>query len=228
MNSYDKKFFERFLPEKTQILWVIHRHNILIIDRIMVMLFGFVALPSFFYYQSMRFQELIPFYYFEGYLFLLFLKIVYDIFDWYNDVWIMTDDTLFDVRWSLFKSKVESVSYENIEWIEVEQNSMWDKLIGKGDLVVHKHGDDSLRITDIADPFSQSNILSELTHKEEAEPEKDRFELILKTLWSIVNDYLFRKWLTEEDILNNPKYNHEEFLKQYEHEERTIDLREKK
>lgn len=225
MNSYDTSFFKKYLPDETEILGVIHRHIVLIIDRIFLFLIWGAVLPSFIYYQSLRIQELIPFHFFEIYLLLLFIKIVYDIFNWYNDVWVITKDTLYDIRWSLLKSSAESVNYENIEWIEVEQNGLWDKAIWKGNLVVHMHWQDSLRINDIADPFTTSNMLSEYTHKEEVEPEKDRFELILETLNGVVNEYLDRRWLRQTE--KAASLDTQEYIKEIEEVEGTIDLRNK-
>jgi len=91
MNSFEKKFFLRYLPEETEIYEVIHRHMILIIEKLFVWLTLFVCLPSFLYYQSYRLKELIPFYFFEIFLLLIFIKLVYNIFDWYNDVWIISN-----------------------------------------------------------------------------------------------------------------------------------------
>lgn len=223
MNSYEKYFFKRYLPEGSEIHHVIHRHIILILDRFFIFIFWLVLLPSFIYTQSYRVQELVPFFYFEMYLFMMFLKIIYDIFNWYNDVWIITQDNLYDVKWSLFKSNIESVHYDNIEWVETEQNGFIDMVLGKWNLVIHKHGDDTLRIMDVSRPFESSNILSEFTHKEEAEPEKDRFELILHTLWGIVNEYLNRQGIRETPGgLQNKQ---EEYIEEIATDDGTIDLR---
>ena len=48
-------------------------------------------------------------------LFLVFLKIIYELFNWYNDVWIITDHAVYDLEWSLLKTNVESIHHENIE-----------------------------------------------------------------------------------------------------------------
>jgi hypothetical protein len=53
--------------------------------------------------------------YFEIYLIIIFLKLVYDIFNWYNDVWIITETGVVDLEWALFKTTTNSVNYENIE-----------------------------------------------------------------------------------------------------------------
>jgi len=114
MNSFESNFFIKYLPEDTEICEIIHRHIIIILKKLFIWLF-LVSVSSLFYYLSYRVKEIIPFYIFEFFLFLLFFKIVYDVFDWYNDVWIITHDGIFDIKWKLFKSETNSLNYESIE-----------------------------------------------------------------------------------------------------------------
>jgi hypothetical protein len=53
--------------------------------------------------------------YLEIYLFIIYIKIIYDIFDWYNDVWIITDSGVVDLDWSIFKTKMSTIDFDNIE-----------------------------------------------------------------------------------------------------------------
>ena len=45
----------------------------------------------------------------------MFLKVAYELFNWYNDVWLITEEAVYDVEWSLLKTRVESIHHENIE-----------------------------------------------------------------------------------------------------------------
>jgi hypothetical protein len=67
------------------------------------------------YFISGRFQQLVPFKFFEIYLILVYIKIIYDIFDWYNDVWIITEKSVIDLKWALLYIKMNSVEFESIE-----------------------------------------------------------------------------------------------------------------
>ncbi len=58
---------------------------------------------------------MIPFFVFEIYLLLIFSKLIYDIFNWYNDVWIITDSGVVDLDWALFSTDMTTVKFENIE-----------------------------------------------------------------------------------------------------------------
>lgn len=92
MNYFDQVFFGKYLRDGEDLVFVCHRHPLLIIDRIIVALFLGLALPTFFYYNdSFSLQTLLPFLYFEIYAVALYLFLVYKIFDWYNDVWLITD-----------------------------------------------------------------------------------------------------------------------------------------
>jgi hypothetical protein len=92
MNNYDKIFFKKYLPATIKMKAVIHQHLIVIINRIIFNYFFLVLLPSFLYYYSDRIKTFIPFFVLEFFLIIMFIKIIYEIIDWYNDAWIVTNE----------------------------------------------------------------------------------------------------------------------------------------
>lgn len=193
---------------------------ILILEKIFVWLSLFVAIPSFFYYQSYRLKEMVPFYFFEGFLFFIFIKVLYDIFDWYNDVWIISNKWIYDIKWKLFKTEVNSINYENIEWVESEQDGIIDMILNKGDIVIHKIWSDVFRIKDVSKPFVAINEIEHFTlYEEEKEEDTDKFEMIVEALSWVVWEYVDKNGLKKKD---NEK---EMFLEKIKWEEETIDLR---
>jgi hypothetical protein len=92
MNNYDKVFFQKYLPEKVKMKAIIHEHIITIINKIIFNYFFLVILPSFLYYYSDRIKSFIPFFVLEAFLLGMFIWIIYEVFDWYNDVWIITNE----------------------------------------------------------------------------------------------------------------------------------------
>jgi hypothetical protein len=66
-------------------------------------------------FYSSLFKTFAPFYFFEIFFFIVFIKIIYDIFDWYNDAWVVTQSGVISVSWGLFDAKTLSIKYENIE-----------------------------------------------------------------------------------------------------------------
>ena len=219
--AYQNSFFKKYIPEWQEIEWIIHEHIIVIVDKIILWSSFWAFIPSFLYYNSYKLQEVIPFYWLEWILLFTFLKIFYDVFNWYNDVWIITDDSIFDLEWSLLKTKVESIKYEHIEWIEIDKNRIWDTLFNKWNIVIHKFWDESLIIENAFSPYKAVDNIERYLHLEE-EPAEDRFEVIMNTLGWVVEEYLDRKWIREE--YDNPEKRKK---KKYEPkvDDYTIDLR---
>ena len=225
MNSFELKFFDKYIPEWQNIKSVVHQHWVEIIDKLFLTFWLAVFIPSFLYYFSGRIQELVPFLYFEIYLFIIFFKIIYDIFDWYNDVWIITDKSIINLEWALFKTNMETVDYENIEGVEIDQNSIWDKILRKWDIVAHKFWDEAMVLENAKAPYNAIDIIEKYkTEIDESENEtEDRFDLVMDALSWVVKDYLWKKGLpnryeSSEDFK-------EEILEEVASKNWTVDLR---
>lgn len=234
MNNFEKTFFKKYIPEWSKIKGIIHEHWIKIINKLLIWLILLTFIPSFLMYNSLFLQEKIPFMYFEIYLIIIFLKIIYDIFDWYNDVWIITEDGIIDLDWSFLKVSSVSVKYENIEWIWVEQNWIIDKILNKWDIIIHKVWDDTFKLVDAKVPYKALNEIENFSNeiKENAQAEKDefertRFDLIIESLWWVVDKYLDEKSLNWTNTIkrNQKKSKKENFSEEIILEEWTIDLR---
>ncbi|MDQ1344339.1 MAG: hypothetical protein QG650_1060 [Patescibacteria group bacterium] len=138
MNKFDELFFSKYVSDDAELVFVCHRHVTLIIDRIFLILFFVVFLPSFFYYNdSFSLRSIVPFAYFEGYLVAAYLSLLYTVFDWYNDVWIITDRGIVDLDWNVFAGNVTYIDFHSIHGIEIKRDSMLDSLLGRGDVSIH-------------------------------------------------------------------------------------------
>ena len=182
-------------------------------------------IPVFIYYFSYNFRELIPFLYFELYLWGIYGKIVYDIFNWYNDVWIITNRGIIDLDWTLFKSNMQTIDYDNIEWMEVFQNGPIDKLLRKWDLIVHKIWDEVFALEDCYHPYKNLNIIeavrNSLHEHDEDDSEDTKFDLIMDSLGWVVEEYLSRNMKIE-----TPEHEKkQEHVQKYEKSKNSIDLR---
>ncbi|MDD3302991.1 MAG: hypothetical protein PHN31_05510 [Candidatus Gracilibacteria bacterium] len=223
MNRYEKLFFKKYIPEGSDVKYIVHEHFVVIMNRLLVMLIGFVFFPCFFYVESGTFNDLINFNIFEIYLIVIYIKIIYDVFDWYNDAWIVTENNVIDLKWALLYIKVNSVNFDSIEGIEVEQNGFFDKMLGKGTLIIHKIGDEIFRLKEAKIPFTALEEIEKIKDKQKVDPEKEekeKFEVILEALTGVVNQYLEstghkkkKEKIIEDDI--------EEFI----NKEGTLDLR---
>jgi len=187
-------FYEKHIPEGQNIEAIIHQHWLSVMDSFIAWLSFWALLPSFLYYQSERFREVIPFYIMELLLFFVFMKIVYELFNWYRDVWIITDSWVYDLEWSLLKTNVESIHYENIEWVEIDKHRIWDNIFNEWDIIIHKFWEQELAIYNAYAPYKSVDIIESFIHPEEEE-DWDKFDMIMDTLWWVVHEYLERNGL---------------------------------
>jgi hypothetical protein len=222
MNNFELTFFKKYIPEWQKIEWIIHIHFIEIFNKLFLWISMGALLPSFLYYYSERLKILVPFYYLEGLLILIFIKVVYEIFNWYNDVWIITDNWVVSLEWALFKTNTISVVYEKIEWLEVEQWWISDKLLKKWNLVIHKFWEDSLTLINAINPYAWVDLIEEISEKatETNNLEDDKFDIIMDALGWVVENYLWKKMsITEKQEELNA------VISKIEKNEWTIDLR---
>lgn len=219
-------FYQKHIPEEQEILQVLHQHWIVVFDRFILWLSFGALIPSFLYYQSERLRELIPFFIVEMFLFLVFSKILYELYNWYYDAWVITDTAIFDIEWSLLKTNVESVHFESIEGVEVEKHRIWDAILNKGDIIIHKFWDDEIAMYNVFAPYAGANIIENWLSHEEPEEEVDRFDMIMDTLSWVVKEYLERNGNTEAiHHLWSPDENEEITQNQSEIDDYTLDLR---
>lgn len=188
-------FYKKHIPEWREVKAVIHQHWLTVMDSFVLWLTFWALIPSFLYYQSERIRDLVPFYVMEGLLLLVFLKIVYELFNWYYDVFILSDDAIYSLEWSLLKTRVESIHYENIEWVEIDKHRIWDNIFNKWDIIIHKFWEEELAIYNAYAPYKSVDIIEGLIHPSDEEEDTDKFDMIMDTLWGVVTDYLERNGL---------------------------------
>jgi hypothetical protein len=69
MNQFDTLYFQKYLGKDDELLFVCHRHPILVIDKIMLWCFFGGVLPIFFYLQNtFSFYDFVSTGWFELYL----------------------------------------------------------------------------------------------------------------------------------------------------------------
>ena len=153
--------------------------------------------------------------------------LIYDIFNWYNDVWIVTNTSVVALNWSFFKVKTESITFENIEWVWVDEDWILDKLMRKWDVIIHKAWEEELVLENAISPYKAIDAI------EEASPAnaddwgnitEERFNLLLEALSWAVWEHLWKKEITWTYNEKKEKLK-KEILEKAEHTEWTIDLR---
>lgn len=203
MNQFDSLYFQKYLSEDDELLFVCHRHPILVVDNILLWCFFGGVLPIFFYLQNtFGIADLIPTAWFELFLLTVYFSIIYQVFDWYNDVWVITNRGIIDVTWNVFSGTTNYLSYEAVHGIEVRSKSFLDSIINKGDIWIHlEHETQEFYLPDAANPQAIVEyihaVLDEMEdhghHEEEEIDDRKPFELLLDTLTEMVKEHLEKK-----------------------------------
>lgn len=222
MNKFEESFFKKFVPEWQEIRWVIHVSVTGIFSSIFLWICLWILLPAFLYYYSGRIQDYIPFIFLELYLFVIYLKFIYDIFDWYNDVLIVTTWWVIELDWKLFKTKSQTVEYWKIEWIEVQQWWSMDKIFKKWNLIIHLIWDDELYLPNAANAYGAVDLIEQVWSEGPIDEEKHdyKFDLIMEALGWVIENYLDKKVYQTDKVREKEKAINDAYEKQW-----TIDLR---
>lgn len=207
MNKFDQAFFKKYVPDGSEMVDIAHKHIIVIIDKIILNYFFWVILPTFIYYNSLTFQSFVPFFILELFIISIFLKNIYDIFNWYNDVWIITNGWVIELDWSLFSSNSTSVKYSSIEWLELVQTWFIDTILGKWDIIIHKiWWENNFLLRDASQAFGVLEKVDQIQKKLKEQKKEDKkeeipqnFETVLKALSGVVEEYLWKNGYREDD-----------------------------
>lgn len=209
MNNFDNLFFRAYIGSDSEIREVFHRHFFVILEDIIVWMFFGLVIPAFLYGQDIfSLRSSIPVWWSYAYMLAIYAIIMYKLFDWYVDVWIMTESTIVDMKWKWFSSDMLYIPYGKIEGIEIRTRSWWAALLGMSDVVVKLAGEDNFtlysarRPTDIV-AFLQSVGKKKKWHEDDREP----FDILVDTLSGVVKwhltthgkDYITREYVRKLD-----------------------------
>lgn len=209
MNNFDNLFFRAYIGSDSEIREVFHRHFFVILEDIIVWMFFGLLIPAFLYGQDIfLLRSSIPVWWSYAYMLVIYAVIMYKLFDWYVDVWIMSESTIVDMKWKWFSSDMLYIPYGKIEGIEIRTRSWWAALLGMSDVVVKLAGEDNFtlysarRPTDIV-AFLQSVGKKKKWHEDDREP----FDILVDTLswvvkWHLTThgkDYITREYVRKLD-----------------------------
>ncbi|MFZ2256478.1 MAG: hypothetical protein WAW59_06590 [Patescibacteria group bacterium] len=137
MNKFDTLFFSQYINPQENILEVFHRHVVVILEEIILWTFFAVVIPTFLYSQNIfDIQAGVSEFSFTVYLLLIYGILMYKLFDWYADVWVVTDMTIVDVKWRYFTSNLLYIPYNKVEGIEIRTRSWFTAMIGMSDVII--------------------------------------------------------------------------------------------
>ncbi len=231
MNTFEKTFFKKYIPEWQEITEVFHKHWIKVINDIILALLLWVFIPVFLFYNSALLQEKISFIYFQIYLVLVYIIIIYKILNWYNDALILSKSSITKLKWSLLKSSTTNIDYEHVDGVWVEKNGISDTIFWKWDLIIYKDWWEEIVLSDADNPYKIVDKIEDITSQIDINEEENKFDLMMDTLWWMVQNYLWEdkssfNSLEKKEAQNElSKKLQEDFLEKIENKNGTIDLR---
>lgn len=128
----DKYIFQKHLEEGESILFVAHKHWTQFLPKFLnVTFFGFIF-PWIFYLAGLKstFFVILAFIW----IFLAFIRFVYDWINWYADVWLFTNMSLIIVEWhGIFSNTSQRLGYEDVEGLAFTIKGFWGTVMRFGD-----------------------------------------------------------------------------------------------
>ncbi len=160
--DFGKYFFKGNLEEGEKILYIAHRHVLVLkLSSAKTSFFG-IAMPIFLY---ILFPQLLIFV--IPWLLCGFAGLAFQIFDWYCDVWILTNVGVIDIhRNGLFDITSTRIDYHMIEGISYRVNGVLQTIFNYGDITVDKLGSKtSVVLNDAANPKNLERIVMKYQEK---------------------------------------------------------------
>ena len=134
----------------------------------------------------------------------IFFKWLLGFLNLYLDCILISKDSLtVFLRDGILEYKTEVIDWSKILVISHRQDSLWDKLCGKWDLLIQMLNDIDFSFNDIAHPKkSASKLMLNKKNYEEAKKKKieqdlewdqRQFDILVDALWEVIRDYMENK-----------------------------------
>ena len=131
-SKIDKRYVKKYLEDWEEAIYVIHKHWIEFVLTFIKWFIIWIIIPIFliWLYPSMTM------YLIAWMMFILFMW-VYDFFDWYLDVLILTNLNLIHAEWNwFFKNFATRVWYESVWTVWFERKSVLSTVFDYWDLII--------------------------------------------------------------------------------------------
>jgi hypothetical protein len=141
--------FRKHLNDNEKIVAVAHRHFIIVLPQVFKALFFGALIPFFIFILFPQTAMYMLIWMWAGALGLL-----YHLYDWYFDAWLMTNQGLLDVEWKgMFDKTSTRIEYHMIEGIAYEIKGFWSTIFNYGIVTLEKVGAGTLvQLTNVSHP----------------------------------------------------------------------------
>lgn len=149
-------FYRGYLGEGEHIVHVIHRHIFMQSKDFLRIIFFGLFLPFFFWWlfpQIALFASI--------WLAIGMIRFFYEFFDWYYDVWLVTNVSIIEIMWQGFFEKSSSrIEYHTIQGIGYEVKGMLRTLFNYGSITLEKFAGNPSVFDGARGPKKKSEMLA--------------------------------------------------------------------
>ncbi len=183
--DFRTRLFKGHLEDGEIIHEIVHKHWFVIIYGMFKVIFFGIALPFFLYF-------FFPFLFWFSVLWMLiaFLNMIYMIFNWYLDAWLLTNAALIDVKWEgFFKRSAQRIEYASIEQVSYAYNGVFQTVFNYGQLTIQQPGGET-SIDDIDHP---KKVSSQINHYQDILLSNSKYqeeEALKEILTGIIKRYI--------------------------------------
>ena len=135
---------------------------------------------------------------------LIFCKWILWFLNLYLDCMLISKDSLtVFLRDGILEYKTEIIDRWKISVISHNQNSLWDKIFGKWDILIQMWNDINFSFNDVAHPKKSASklILNKKEYEElkkkkieqDLEWDQRQFDILVDALWEVIRDYMYNK-----------------------------------
>lgn len=153
--------YKGYLNGDEEIQFVIHRHLFLQVKHFLVIFLFGIALPSFAWWL---FPEIMLFA--VVWLAIGVARFLYEFFDWYYDVWLVTNQSIVEIMWKGFFDKSSArIEYHTIQGIGYEVNGLLRTIFNFGDIALEKYAGSTSVFAGAVSPKRKTERLTKAQEK---------------------------------------------------------------
>jgi len=188
----DQQLYKQYLEKREKVVYVGHKHIVLLIKPLFVLAAFGVALPWFLYMSNPELLMAAV-----SIAVLSWFRFLYRFLLWFFDCWVITNKGVIDIAWeSFFNRKNIRFAFDNFEGITTEINGFWRTILRMGDVMLIRIVDtNQIRLTDAGNPNKiESKVLKAKTdyHHHINEDKMKKEEFITGVIADMVADYAER------------------------------------
>ncbi len=147
----DSFLFGRHLEAGEEILYIVHRHWILLAGRFFEWLFYGLFMPWGLYFLFLR----TPAFLWVAVLWTLLalIRFFYSFADWYANVWLVTNMSILQIQWhGIFSNTSSRIGFEDVEGVVYEVHGFWPTMLRYGHITLKVMSGNNIQMNTAANP----------------------------------------------------------------------------